>query len=164
MVRLSIKTQRTRVRSTGPTCPLQRYWGATRLPLHRRGHLSEPWRAISASLSSGVARPKKEKSEPKGSLFSCPRIAHSERHDRSTHGLLDFLKPAARFEDLAWAGAVGGADNSIALHQVNQVSGAAVANAHATLQQGSGSLAEFQDEANRVLKQLIVRFLISRAV
>src|SRR6185437_13099418 len=50
----------------------------------------------------------------------------------------------------------GSAHNPVSFHQINQVGGSAITNAQAPLQQGSGSLAELDDQAHRILEQGIV--------
>src|SRR6266496_2433547 len=60
---------------------------------------------------------------------------------------LHLRDPVRRLEDLARLGAVGAAHDAVALHQVDEVSGAAVADAKAALQQGSRGLAELQHQA-----------------
>jgi hypothetical protein len=71
-------------------------------------------------------------------------------------GGFDFVEPVWRFEDLAGFRAFGGADDSVAFHHVDEVRGAAVADAQTALQERGRSLAEFEDEADRILKEIVV--------
>ena len=47
----------------------------------------------------------------------------------------DFVEPAWGFEEFAGAGAVRGADEAVAFHEVDEVGGAAVADAEAALEE-----------------------------
>ena len=70
--------------------------------------------------------------------------------------LLDFAEPVGTFQDLAWFGAVGGANDAVLFHEIDQVGGAPVADAQAPLQQRCGRLAELEHEAHGVLEELVV--------
>ena len=85
-------------------------------------------------------------------------IVHSSPHRR-----FHLAQPVGRLEDLAGFGAVCGADDAVALHHVDQVGGAAVADAQAALQQGSRSLAELEHQPHSVFVQLVVAVSIFRA-
>src|SRR5713101_6232845 len=65
-------------------------------------------------------------------------------------------QPIRAFENLAWFRSVCRAYDAFSFHQVYQVRGAAVADAQAALQQGSGRLAEVQHQANRIFEELVV--------
>lgn len=80
--------------------------------------------------------------------------------------VLHLGNPVGRLEDLARLGAIRRADDAVALHQVDEVGSASVANAQAALQQGSGCLAELQHQSHRVVKERIVVALarVPRAV
>ena len=71
-------------------------------------------------------------------------------------GVFDFAEPVGTLEDFAWLGAVGGADDAVALHQIDEVGGAAVADAQTPLQKRGRSLAVFQHDAHGVLIKLVV--------
>src|ERR1039458_3269039 len=60
------------------------------------------------------------------------------------------------FEDFAGFAAVGGADQAVVLHHVDEVGGAAVADAQAALQQRGAGLAELEDQAHGVVEQVVV--------
>jgi len=47
----------------------------------------------------------------------------------SPHGVFDFAEPVGALEDFAGFGAVGGANDAVALHQVDEVGGASVSDA-----------------------------------
>src|SRR5438876_4767350 len=90
---------------------------------------------------------------------------HSEGRDykrsnilakRLPQRFLHLRQPIWPLEDLARLGAVGGAYDAVSFHQVNQVCGAAVADAQAALQEGSRGLAEIEHQAHGVFEQLIV--------
>ena len=66
------------------------------------------------------------------------------------------MQPAGGFEEFAGAGAVGGADKAVALHEVDQMGGAAVADAEASLEERGGGFAEFEDQADGVVEQGVV--------
>src|SRR5260370_1133334 len=71
-------------------------------------------------------------------------------------GIVEFLHPIAVLEDLARLRPIRWTNNPILFHEVNQARGAAVADAQAALQRGSGSAARVADYANRVLVEIIV--------
>src|SRR5579884_1241068 len=48
-------------------------------------------------------------------------------------GFFDFAEPVGAFEDLAGFGSVGGTDDAVTLHEVDEVGGAAVADAQPAL-------------------------------
>ncbi len=62
-----------------------------------------------------------------------------EDDGRFLHGLaergVDFFVVVGGFEDFAGFGAVGGADEAVALHHVDEVGGATVADAQAALEE-----------------------------
>src|SRR5260221_8419260 len=60
--------------------------------------------------------------------------------------LLDFLQPVGPLQYLSRLGTVRRAHDAVALHQVDEVSCAPIADAQAALQQGSGRLAELEHE------------------
>jgi len=68
----------------------------------------------------------------------------------------DFVEPAGGFEEFAGAGAVGGADEAVAFHEVDEVGGAAVADAEAALEERGGGFAELEDEAYGVVEEFVV--------
>src|SRR5690242_1043961 len=72
------------------------------------------------------------------------------------HGFFYFIEPAGTLKDFAGLGAVGGANDAVFLHQINQVSGAAIADAQAPLQQGSGGFSELDDQAHGIFEERIV--------
>ena len=49
------------------------------------------------------------------------------------HGFFDFRNPIRTLEDFARLGTVGGADDAVAFHEVDEVGGAAVADSEAAL-------------------------------
>ena len=66
------------------------------------------------------------------------------------------MQPAGSLQQFAGAGAVGGANQAVALHQVDQMGGAAVADAQPPLQQRRGSLAELEDQRYGVVEERVV--------
>src|SRR5215472_6342685 len=72
------------------------------------------------------------------------------------HRVFVFAQPVWPLEDLAGLGAIGCTDNSVALHQVDEVRGAAIPDAQSALQQGSGSLAVLQHDAHCILEEFVV--------
>src|SRR5215472_13474736 len=74
-----------------------------------------------------------------------------------------FVQPTRRFQQLARPRAVRRSYKPIALHEVDQVRRTAVADAQAPLEQGSGSLAEFKDEAYGIVEHGIVVVLVAAA-
>src|SRR2546429_6787335 len=69
------------------------------------------------------------------------RIARNVTAPRLCHLMLrriEFFHPVAVFQNLARLGAVGGADDAIFFHEVDQARGPAVADPQAALQRGSG--------------------------
>src|SRR3981189_2970606 len=71
-------------------------------------------------------------------------------------GIVEFLHPAAVFQDLAGLGAVRRADDAVLLHEVDEARGAPVANSQAALQCGGRGPARIADHANRVLVEIVV--------
>src|SRR6266404_4709405 len=65
-------------------------------------------------------------------------------------GLFDFRNPVGTLQYFAWLGTIGGADDAVLLHQIDEVRGAAVADAQAALQQRSGSFAELDDQLHGI--------------
>src|ERR1700738_4122679 len=74
-------------------------------------------------------------------------------------GIVEFLHPAAVFQDLARLGTIGRADDAVLLHKVDQACGPPVANSQAALQRGSGSASRVADHAERVLVEIVVDIL-----
>src|SRR5271167_2977431 len=68
-----------------------------------------------------------------------------------SHGFFDFRNPAWTLQHFAWFRTVGGANNSVLLHKINQVRGTPVADAQPPLQQGSGGLPELHHQSHRVV-------------
>ena len=66
------------------------------------------------------------------------------------------MEPAGGFEEFAGAGAVGGADEAVALHEVDQMGGAAVADAETSLEERGGGFAELEDQADGVVEHGVV--------
>src|ERR1039458_2619946 len=92
-----------------------------------------------------------------------PAGAWGDRWLGLAEGGVDFFVVVGGFEDFAGLGAVGGTDQAIALHHVDEVGGAAVADAQAALQQRGAGLAELEDEADCVVEEIVV-FLAGFAV
>ncbi len=71
-----------------------------------------------------------------GGIWRCEsRVAHDGASDYvSAQGLFDFVNPVGAFEDFAGLGSVGGADDSVALHEIDEMSGTSVTDTQATLQ------------------------------
>src|SRR2546429_10007722 len=69
---------------------------------------------------------------------------------------IEFFHPVAVFQNLARLGAVGGADDAIFFHEVDQARGPAVADPQAALQRGSGSASGVANDANGILIQVVV--------
>src|SRR5262245_20424116 len=107
-----------------------------------------------SALLNNQWSPLEKESPPLGGLSS----EHYRRRllFRSAQCLFDLAQPVGTLEDLTRFGTVGGAHNAVLLHQVDQVGGAAVADAQPALQQRRGSLAELDDQPNRVLVKLVV--------
>lgn len=53
---------------------------------------------------------------------------------KSSQGLLDFVDPVGSFEDFAGLGSVSGTDDTVSLHEINEMSGPSVADTQTTLQ------------------------------
>src|ERR1035437_6262022 len=68
----------------------------------------------------------------------------------------DLVEPAGGFKQFAGAGAVGGAYQAVAFHQVNQVGGAAVADSHPPLEARRGRLAELEDQGHGIVEESVV--------
>src|ERR1035437_8015750 len=68
----------------------------------------------------------------------------------------DLVEPAGGFKQFAGAGAVGGAYQAVAFHQVNQVGGAAVADSQPPLEERRGRLAELEDQAHGIVEESVV--------
>jgi hypothetical protein len=60
-------------------------------------------------------------------------------------GLFYFVNPAGALEDFAGLGTVGWAYEAVAFHHVDEVGGAAVADAQAALEEAGAGLAELED-------------------
>src|SRR5258708_15663301 len=71
-------------------------------------------------------------------------------------GIVEFLHPIAVLEDLARLGAVRRADDTVLLHKVDEARRAAITDAQAALQCGSGCAAGIADHANRILVKIVV--------
>src|SRR5256884_9258660 len=69
---------------------------------------------------------------------------------------IEFFHPVAVFQNLARLCAVGGADDAIFFHEVDQARGPAVADPQAALQRGSGSASGVANDANGILIQVVV--------
>ena len=69
--------------------------------------------------------------------------------------MLYFINPFGTFEHFARLGAVGGTDDAVAFHKVDEVGGASVADAQASLQQGSGGFAEVKHETHGIFVKLV---------
>ena len=67
-------------------------------------------------------------------------------------GGVDFFVVVGGFEDLAGLASVGGADQAVVLHHVDEVGGAAVADAQAALEERGAGLAELEDQAHGVVE------------
>src|SRR5437899_3005578 len=76
--------------------------------------------------------------------------------DELPHRLFYFRNPVWPFQHLARLRPVGRSNNAIALHQIDEMSGAPVADAQPPLQQGSGSFPELHHQPNRVVEERIV--------
>src|SRR5260370_31231930 len=79
-------------------------------------------------------------------------------------GIVEFLHPIAVLEDFARLRPIRWTNNPILLHEVNQARGAAVADAQAALQRGSGSAARVADYANRILVESIVNIFATLGI
>src|ERR1700733_13359641 len=115
--------------------PARKGGGSIRRRSERRRRGTKP--GVAPYVSLGRSR------ETCSFLYQAANLAQSR---------LNLIEPVGWFEDLAGLRAVGGADDSVALHHVDQGRRAAIAYAQAPLQQGSGGLAEFQDQPYRVLE------------
>src|SRR5947209_1127703 len=62
------------------------------------------------------------------------------------HRLFYFGNPIGTLQHFSWLRTVRRADDAVLLHQIDEVCGAAIANSQPPLQQGSGSLSEFNHE------------------
>ena len=71
---------------------------------------------------------------------------------------------SGRFNTSRRLGSIGGAHDAVLLHQIDQVRGAAVADAQPPLQQGSGRLAKLNHQPHRILIQRIVFVPVLRSV
>src|SRR5580658_9809883 len=72
------------------------------------------------------------------------------------HRFFDFRDPVRPLQHLARLGPIGSTDDAIAFHKVDQVGGAAIADAQAALQQGSGSLAKLDHKPHGIVEKRIV--------
>src|SRR5215469_6756154 len=70
--------------------------------------------------------------------------------------LFHFAEPVRTLQHLARLGTVGGAHDAVSFHEIDQVSGASVADAQPPLQQRSGCLAKFDDQAHGVHVKLVM--------
>src|SRR5215467_5978130 len=70
--------------------------------------------------------------------------------------LFHLAQPIWTFEDFARFWSIGGADNPVFLHEIDQVRGAAVSDPQSALQQRCGSLAELDHQADGIVIQLIM--------
>src|SRR5215469_9251257 len=70
--------------------------------------------------------------------------------------LFHLAEPIRTFQDFAWFWPVGGADNSVFLHEIDQVRGAAVSDPQPPLQQRRGRLAELNHQADGIMVELIM--------
>src|SRR6476660_8231995 len=68
----------------------------------------------------------------------------------------DFVEPARRFEQFAGAGAIGGAYQAVAFHQVDEVRGSTIANSKATLEERCRGFAKFKNQTYCVIEHGIV--------
>ena len=66
--------------------------------------------------------------------------------------LVGFVQPAGGFEEFSRFGAFGGADEAVAFHHVDEGGGAAVADAHAALEERGRGFAELEDPADGVVE------------
>ena len=73
-----------------------------------------------------------------------------------TQRFFHFIEPVWFFQDFARLGSVGCSHDTVGFHKVNKVGGASVANAEASLQQGSGSFAELDDQPHGIMVKLVV--------
>src|ERR1035438_5164896 len=76
--------------------------------------------------------------------------------DSLAQGGVDFFVVVGGFEDFAGLGAVGGADQAVVLHHVDEMGGAAVADAQAALEERGAGLAELEDETDGVVEEVVV--------
>ncbi len=91
-----------------------------------------------------------------GCRFPPVRLPQERPRKFLAQRFFDFGEPVGFLEDLAGLGTVRGPNDAILFHQVNEVSGATIADAQAALQQGSGGLAELDDEANGIFEELVM--------
>src|ERR1700679_3291771 len=70
--------------------------------------------------------------------------------------VLNFAQPVGTLQKFARFGAVRCAYNAVSLHQVDEVSRAAVTDSQPSLQQGSRSLAVLQHDTHGVLEKLVI--------
>jgi len=77
---------------------------------------------------------------------------------------IEFFHPVAIFEDFARLGAVGRTDDAVFFHKVDQARGAAVTDAQAALQCGSGSTAGVANDSNGVLIEVVVDILAAVSI
>ena len=80
-------------------------------------------------------------------MQACPHLPHRFFH---------FAQPVGTFEHFARFGAVGGADDTVSFHQVDQMGGAAIADPQPPLQQGSRGFPELDHQAYGIVVKLVV--------
>src|ERR1039458_2281589 len=87
-----------------------------------------------------------------------PAGAWGDRWLGLAEGGVDFFVVVGGFEDFAGLGAVGGADQAVVLHHVDEVGGAAGGGAQAGVAQAGAGLAQLEDQAGGVVEEIVVIF------
>src|SRR5450755_652037 len=77
-------------------------------------------------------------------------------HTSLPHRFFNLRDPIGTLQHFAGLGAVSGAYDTVALHEVDEVGGAAIADTQAALQEGSGRLAELDYQAHGIVVEGIV--------
>src|SRR6266436_3933857 len=75
-------------------------------------------------------------------------IRDKEKGESLPQSLFHFVQPIRALENFTGLRSVRSADDSILLHQINQMSSAPIADTQTALQQGSRSFAELHDQAD----------------
>src|SRR5437764_10555345 len=107
-----------------------------------------------ASTARKIERSSQQRSTKRQQIPRCARNDNwtssnwqpSTGNCRLAQAFFHFAQPVGALQNFAGLRAIGGTDDPVLLHQINQVCGAAITDTETPLEQGSGSLSKFQDE------------------
>src|SRR5271166_3498058 len=91
----------------------------------------------------------------------CSLLQRASLPSSLPHRVFDFAQPVGPFQHFARFWPIRRAHDSVALHQIDEVSCASVADAQASLKQGSGCLPIFEHDSHGVLKKLVMLIVCS---